>query len=232
MADTLGALQPSQLRPEFQQAIRELKPGQFTDVIQIPSGFAILTTFASAPRTQDLDAEHLKSLVSRGAVRDTIDISGITSANAAFQAYPKPAGWDRDLSQVCAIRTNSYSAVVERLGRQLPEADAQPAGKIAPLSLLQGHAVLALLFVYSGEMEKSIAEWNKSYQIALASVPGSVPYVEEALGVTHLHLAEDGERRLSQPGKRWAFSRPLILVSISKIRDAFPARTAVFHQVS
>lgn len=196
----VGQFQPSQLRPEFREALNGVEAGHFTDVVHIPAGFAILTIFASAPRTQDLDAERIRTMVSRGAVRDTIDISGITSANAAFEAYPKQDGWNRDLKEVCAIRTNSYSAAVERLGRQLPEAEALPAGKVAPLSLLQGHAVLALLFVYSGEMDKAIAEWKKSYQIALASVPGSVPYVQEALGVTYLHLAEMENGVYRNPG--------------------------------
>jgi hypothetical protein len=196
----LGSLDPLQLRPELQPAIRGLKVGQYSEVVQIPSGFAILTIFAIPPRTHDLDVDRLKSLFSAGAVRDTIDISGQASANAALAAYPKPEGWNRDLSQVCAVRTNSYAVAVKRLEAQLPAAESQPPGKVAPLSLLQGHAVLALLFAYTGEMEKSIAEWDKAYQIALASVPGSVPYVQEALGVTHLHLAEMENGVYRHPG--------------------------------
>ena len=204
----LGRLDPLQLRPEFRQALKGLQPGQFTKVISAPAGFTILTIFESAPRTQDLDAERIKSLFSSGAVRDTIDISGQASANAALQAYPKPDGWNRDLKQVCAVRTNSYSAAVERLERQLPQAENQPAGKVAPINLLHGHAVLALLFVYKGEMEKSIAEWKKAYSIALASVPDSVPYVQEALGVTYLHWAETENGVYTKPGNLGIFSPP------------------------
>jgi tetratricopeptide (TPR) repeat protein len=202
----IGRFQPSQLSTEFQDAVRRLKPGQFSGVIPISSGFAILTVFTSPPRTQDLDADRIKLLASRGVVRDTIDISGMASANAAFQGYAdKPAGWNRDPSQVCAIRTNSYKSAVERLGQQLPQADALPPGRVKPIDLLHGHAVLALLFVYTGEMEKSIAEWNKAYQIALASVPESVPYLEEALGVTHLHLAEMENGVYRHPGEQGIF---------------------------
>jgi len=187
----LGRLTVSQLRGEFQGAAKGLKPGQFSQVIPADPGFAVLTVFRTPPRTQDLDAEDIKSLAARGAVLDTIDISGMASANAAFSAYPnKPAGWEHDPEKVCQVRTNSYNMAVDRLSKQLPEADAQPAGRVRPIDLLHGHAVLALLFVYSGEMEQSIAEWNKAYRIAMESVPDSVPYVEEALGVTYLHWAE------------------------------------------
>jgi hypothetical protein len=49
-------------------------------------------------------------------------------------------------------------------------------------------------------MDKAIVEWNKSYQIALASLPDSVAFVEEALGVTHLHLAEMENGVYRNPG--------------------------------
>jgi hypothetical protein len=127
------------LAGEFQGAARLLKAGEVSDIIAVRSGFAILTRFAVAPRIQDLDAERIKSLVSRGAVLDTIDISGMASANAALTAYgDKPSGWDHDPVKVCAVRTNSYNAAVERLGQQLPLADAQPPGRVRPVDLMHG----------------------------------------------------------------------------------------------
>ena len=178
----------------------------FSNVTRISSGFAIFTIFASTPRTRDLDAERIETLASRGIVRDTIDISGMASANTAFQMYSqKPEGWAHDPTKVCEVRTNSYNSAVSRLQQQLPQADAQPAGKVRPIDLLHGHAVLALLFVYDGDMDQSIDEWHKAYQIALASVPDSVPYVEEALGVTELHLAEMENGVYRKPGEEGIF---------------------------
>jgi hypothetical protein len=196
----LGRIDPAEVLPALRATASALRPGGVSGVIHIPAGYAILTVFAKPPRSEDLDAERLKGLVSAGAVRDTIDISGITAADAALSAYAKPAGWNRDLKEVCAARTESYASTVERIGRQLVQADALRAGQAAPLGLLQGHAVLALLFVYTGEMEKSLVEWKKSYQIALESVPGSIPYIEEALGVTYLHLAEMENGVYRKPG--------------------------------
>ena len=82
----LGRYLPTQLRAEYQSAAQALKAGHFSDVIPISSGFAILTVFTVAPKTQDLDAERIRSLATRGTVVDTIDISGMASANAAFSA--------------------------------------------------------------------------------------------------------------------------------------------------
>ncbi len=201
----MGRLQPSQLRPELRDALKGVKAGQFTDVVHTSSGFAVLTVFSSTPRTQDLNAERIKSLVSQGAVRDTIDISGMAEADAAFQAYPKPEGWNRDLSQVCAIRTKSYSDAVKRIEQILLQTESEPAGQVAPRSLLHGHAALAQLYAYTGEMDKSIAEWNKAYQIAQSSVPGSLPYLQEALGVSYLHLAETENGVYRNPGDQGIF---------------------------
>lgn len=201
----LGRLQRSQLLPQLQNALKGLRVGDFSEPVRIPSGFAVLTILRTAPRTQDLDAERIKSLATQGAVRDTIDISGMAAADAAFRAYRKPEGWGRNLSQGCAIRTESYAAAVKRIEQQLPAAETQPAGQIAPLSLLQGHAVLALLAVYTGEMDKSISEWKKAYGIATESVPGSLPYVEEAMGVTYLHWAEMENGVYRAPGDQGFF---------------------------
>jgi len=207
-AENGGYLGTGPLRPEFQDAAKGLKPGEFSAVIPSGPGFAILTRFRTPPRTRDLDADQIKALAQRGSVLDTIDISGMASANAAFSAYAnKPAGWEHDPEKVCEVRTNSYHLAVDRLSQQLPEADAQPPGRVRPIDLLHGHAVLALLFVYSGEMEQSVAEWNKAYRIALASVPDSVPYVEEALGVTYLHWAEMENGVYKKPDAALPFAR-------------------------
>lgn len=196
----LGRIELAQLRPELQSALAAIKPGEFTAPLAIRSGSAIYTVFSKPPRTQDLDAEKIKSQVTAGVVKDTIEISGQASANAALAAFAKPNGWDRDLKQSCAARTNSYDSAVDRIARQLVQADSAAPGQVTPLNLLQGHAVEALLYLYTDQMEKSIAEWEKSYKIALASVPGSVPYTEEALGVAHFHLAEEQNGVYRKPG--------------------------------
>jgi hypothetical protein len=55
---------------------------------------------------------------------------------------------------------------------------------------IQGHSVLAQLYAYSGEMEKSIAEWKAAYQLAVGEDPRHLPNLEESLGASYLHMAE------------------------------------------
>lgn len=88
----IGAIDPSQVRPELRPAVSGIKAGEFTGVIRTPDGFAIATTFSIAPNTQDLNAEHLISLAVSGAVRHTLEIGGLSEADSIFGEYEKPAG--------------------------------------------------------------------------------------------------------------------------------------------
>ena len=168
-------------------ALSGLKTGQFSKIVPMPKGFAVFTVFAKAPQTKDLDAKQIKALTASGAVQQNISISGLDEADAVFKQYPKPQGWEHDISQPCNIRKESYAAAVERTRQFLASPAAQ---SVSPQRLQQAHVALAQLLGYQGEMEKSASEWKVAYQIAQASVPDAVPYVLESLGVTYLHLSE------------------------------------------
>ena len=111
-------------------------------------------------------------------------------ADASFQQFPKPDGWNRDPRQICSIRTQSHKAGVDGLEQLLSPPGGLPPGKFQPVELLRGHAALAQLHAFVGELDKSIAEWKLAYQIAQSSVPNAIPYLQESLGTTYLHLSE------------------------------------------
>ena len=183
----VGPMSAATLSPAIRDAASRLKRGELTSVMPMDGGFAVLTIYAKTPATKDLDADQIKALTASGAVQQNISISGLDEADAVFKQYPKPEGWEHDLSEPCRIRKESYAAAVERTQQFL----ASPASQsVPPQRLQQAHAALAQLFGYQGEMEKSAQEWRVAYQIALASVPDAIPYVLESLGVTYLHLSE------------------------------------------
>ena len=182
----MGRLSPEQLRPEFRDALKNVKPGEFTDVVRVPSGFAILAVLPAAPKTQDLNAKHFLTT----PIHYSIGISGLDEADAAFQQYPKPDGWNRDIRQMCEIRKASHPAAIESIKRLITEAEAQPAGQVAPLDLMRAHIALAQLHGYAGDMNKAIDEWKAAYKIARSGVTDAEPYIQESLGVNYLHLSE------------------------------------------
>jgi tetratricopeptide (TPR) repeat protein len=195
----------TQLTPPLRAAASALTAGEFSPAVQIPAGYAVLTAFVRKPKTEDLDGEQIKALVVRGAVRDTIDVSGMAQADAAFNIYPKPEGWQKNLSEGCSIRKDSYASAVSRIEQILPKADADSASQAEPGKLVQGHATLAQLYSYMGDMEKATAEWQKAYAIAEAHLPEALPYLEEALGVSYLHWAEMENGVYRSPGELGLF---------------------------
>jgi hypothetical protein len=182
----IGGLSSAQLTLALRDALKGLRSRQFTGIVRVPTGFAILTVFPAAPKTQDLNAKQIQSLATATIVRQTINVAGMSEEDSVFDQYPKPANWKQDLRQPCAIRKASHPAAVESMERLL----AGPGGKPAPLELLRGHVALAELHAFVGDMGKSIKEWQSAYQIAQSDVPGAIPYLQEALGVSYLHLSE------------------------------------------
>jgi len=182
----MGNLDPSQLRPELRDALRDRRVGQFTDVVHLPSGFAILKVLPVAPAI-DINPKRISSLVATGAIHVGPFVSGIAEANEVFVEYAKHSGWDpHDLQRVCELRTNSLADAKRSVRETLTNNGAQ----LSLAEQIGGHSSLAQLYAYSGEMEQSIGEWKAAYELAQTGEPGSLPNLEESLGTSYLHLSE------------------------------------------
>ncbi len=185
----IGQLNTAQLSPAERDALKEIHTGQFTKIVPAPNGFAILTISSTPPKTQELNAKQIQALTTASIVRQSINVAGMSEEDSVFEQFPKPENWKQDLAQPCAIRRQSHPAAVERM-QHLLELQAQPNSKAAPIDLLRGHVALAQLHAFVGDMDRSIKEWQAAYQIAQSDVHGAIPYLQEALGVSYLHLSE------------------------------------------
>lgn len=185
----LGRMQTSQLRLELRESLRGRKAGELTEIVHIPSGFAILKVLPGAPPTSDVNPKRISALLATGAIRYGPQVSGVNEANAAIRDYTKPEGWNRDLHTTCEMRKASLAAAKQAVGEFIdPNRDAE-----VPLTLaerVRGHSVLAQLYSYSGEMEPSVREWKAAYDLAKTGDPGQLPNIEESLGAAYLHLSE------------------------------------------
>ena len=185
----MGKIDPGQLRGELRDALRNRTVGQLTDVVQIPSGFAILKVLASAPKADDPNPNRMSALLATGAIRRGPAISGITEANLALMDFPKPEGWQRDLQKVCSLRTESQANAKQVLVSQLVGQNPG-AGTDGAVATLRKESALAQLYVYSGDMEKAIAAWKAAYRLAETVAPMYLPNLEETIGATYLHWSE------------------------------------------
>ena len=179
-----GHLSPSQLQPQLRDALAGLHPGDYSPVIQTPSGFAILTVFKSPPPQADPDGKDIQAMAHSGVVRYGIDVGGMGEADALFNDASKPDGWNQDLAQVCSIRKQTLSDATKRLQQTLvaPSSD--------PLAQLRNHLALGQILAYQGKMEPAVEQFSQALDIAQKSVPDAVSYFHEVLGVAYLHLAE------------------------------------------
>ena len=186
----LGNTVPGQLRAELRRAIEARKAGQLSDVVELPTGFAVLKIFSSPPSTTDLNPKRISSLIATGAIRYGAPLSGLVEANAIMQQFPKPEGWNRDLQQICTLRKQSLAQARSDLRRAL-DAEKQPQmDHDTIVDQINGHAALAQLFAYDGEMDESIDEWKIAYRMAQDEVPVFLPNLLESLGTAYLHRSE------------------------------------------
>ena len=79
---SMGLHDPSELRPELSRALTGLHVGEYSSVIAIPSGFAIVTVLPPKKEEPDLNPQRIQALVASGVVRYGIDVSGDTEENA------------------------------------------------------------------------------------------------------------------------------------------------------
>ena len=186
----LGKLNPDELRPELRDALRGHHTGELTDIVQLPSGFAILKVLPVAPLTTDLNPKRIASLVHTGAIHVGAYVAGLPEANAAFQDYVKKNGWlDHSIQSGCEIRTNSMTAAITPIQEGLATGLFHGT-PLTPAKQIQGHSTLAQLYAYTGRMEDSVREWKAAYDLAQTAEPESLPNLEESLGASYLHWSE------------------------------------------
>jgi FG-GAP-like repeat/ASPIC and UnbV/PPIC-type PPIASE domain len=191
----MGRLRPASLRPEFRDALKSLKPGQVTGVIPFLDRFAILTIFPLTPNPPATGENSLPG--GPPPVRNMIGIAGFNEADDAFQQFPqKPNGWERHPDEICSIRQESVPYAITAVEKLLADAEGpspNPSSSLQEsdaLVAIEAHTTLAQLHAYNGEMDKAVKEFQTAYQYAEARSPRSLPFLQEALGVTYLHLAE------------------------------------------
>ena len=215
----LGLVSPDDLRSELRDALQGLHPGQFSGVVHIPSGYAILEIEtkeshppqmgqASSPeeaanaRPIGMDNVSLP-LSGQAVVKVPPDTSGLIDVEGAFQTIPKPEGWNRDMAMVCHIHDGPLIPVLEDKVQKL--LGSPDAASLSPTEQMQYHYVAAVLASYQGNMDQAIDEWQKCYAIDQASLPVAVSTMEEVLGSAYLHRAEMKSGLYTDPGDRCIF---------------------------
>jgi len=204
---SMGQIDPSALRPELRDAVKRLSVGEISPVIHTNSGYAILKMIspsAAVPLQNTVPARILPSTAA-GTIRYAPNVGGKGEADLAFRDFPKPDGWNRNLHAMCDIRKQSLASVIESVLKSLDPSNPDGVVHGRPLDVIQMHYALANLYAYEGEMDKSIEQWQKAYEIAQAQLPGAMPELEEVLGIAYLHKSEMDNDVYRHPGDQCIF---------------------------
>jgi len=195
----VGNIDPATLRLELREAVAALRAGEISSIVQISSGFAVLKVLAAPPATIDLNPKRIAALLGNGAIHIGPQVDGLVEANAVLLDYAKnqPGDWNRDLAndwhrdlaKTCELRKTTLAGAKTILTDAL-SGGSSAGQQYSALQKIQGHTVLAQLYGYSGEMEKSVAEWKAAYDLAQTADPNYLPNLEESLGVAYLHKSE------------------------------------------
>ena len=203
----MGEYEPNALRTELRAALNGVGEGQFSAVVHIPSGYAILKVMREKREGETAapaDPARSFSLEATGTVKYVNDVDGLAEAEAVLLRFPKGPNWNSDPGNVCKLRKESLATSISRL-KDLLAKDAGAAADHTPYDTMEAHFALAQLYAYQGRMDPALEEYKASYQMAVASVPGAVPQMEEALGIGYLHKSEMENDIYSSPGERCLF---------------------------
>jgi tetratricopeptide (TPR) repeat protein len=197
------------LRPELREALGELKAGQIGGPVKVASGYVIVKFLAAKQESsgqnpgQGMGPNRDLHLAGRGAIQYPADVAGQVLADMLFQKYPKPAGWEQDLQQVCTIRKDSLASGIEGLEKILD--DPVRMASMKSYDAIQTRYALAQLEAYKGNMDQAVSQWEAAFRLAVADVPEGVPQLTEVLGVAYLHKSEMENDLYRKPGERCIF---------------------------
>src|SRR5271156_5193248 len=207
----MGKVDLSSLRSELRDAIKGLAEGQISQVVHLPSGYAILKVVPSVVPPDDTAAlqntspARILPSAATGAIRYGPNVGGKGEADLAFRNFPKPDGWSQDLHALCQIRQQSMASVIDDVKKSLDPANPDGVTHNHPIDVIQMHYALANLYSYQGDMDQAIEQWQAAYQLAADQLTGAMPELEEVLGTAYLHKSEMDNDVYRQPGDRCIF---------------------------
>ncbi|MGC2163062.1 MAG: FG-GAP-like repeat-containing protein [Silvibacterium sp.] len=204
----LGATDVNTLRPELQEALKAVPPGQITSVVKIPTGYAILRIVPqqAEPSSGDIWVNGSKDLPLTGhaVIRYPPNTAGVPDVELIFHSISKPKGWNSDPRYVCELHRDSTNTAIQTL-RGMVSPTGLAANPMSPSDLLNALYSLAALESYQGKMDAAIADWQKAYAVAEKSQPTALTTFTEVLGTAYYHKSEVENDVYSRPGDRCLF---------------------------
>jgi FG-GAP-like repeat/PPIC-type PPIASE domain/ASPIC and UnbV len=158
----IGKLRLSEMQPEVRNAIRNLPPGQVSELIQTASGYMLVKVLSECERVTVENVEHSLELArtAKGKVQMVRPFPELAAVQYFLDDLVKPPNWELDLQLICALKRRAVSTGVESLQSVLGKPGVDETG------LIQAHEALGELWAYSGEMVKALEQLQMAYEKA------------------------------------------------------------------
>ena len=197
----LGEVNPEDMRLELRDALKDLRPGQFSGIVKLPSGYAILQVLKQA-RTANLvdaaatDPARLLAVEAQASVRRTVDTSGYQELMQSVRNSIFSESWATDLKATCATRQQAPVDAIAALREQLNSNVRK-----SPEDLAVIHFDIGELLSATSNLDDAIEEWEQAYELdkPLSGDVDIVPALEEALGSGYLRRASLPDRSKRAP---------------------------------
>ena len=168
----VGLVPVSTLRPDVRIALNGLQVGQFSPVVRVATGFAVLKIVANEEAGESGSVPMVTpALAATGSVRYVFDVSGFGESTLALRQFSKPPDWNENPRTICEVRAQSSASALATLESDLFALAPRPP--VPPYDLVQAHFLRGQLHAYQGTMGRTIEAFEKAYQIAVSDVPAA-----------------------------------------------------------
>jgi tetratricopeptide (TPR) repeat protein len=200
----MGEVNPASLRQELRDALQGVLPGQFSGVIRLPTGFAILKVVAQSELDAMDAAQRTLDQSNRAArtIRYSFDLSGLPQVEKAWGDMVKPPNWNQDIQTMCTTRLQAVATAKEAAEKYLLSHGGMDATSYDALSM---RTSLGQLHAWNGEMDQAIEQWEVVYNAAPTYLPNAVSFLDELLGIGYLHKSEIENGVFRKPGDKCLF---------------------------
>jgi len=206
----VGPLPASDLRPQIRSALDGLRSGELSAVIQLPTGFGIVKlvpntdvanigTAATTNGGPSVMVSVPTDLSAAGSVRYVADVSGYVETVLALRNVKMTIDDSQNLAKFCEVRKQLVASAQKLVQETLVSAKGAPS--LAPIDRAQAYVLQSQLHAFRGDMAPAIAALQQARKIADAEVPALRLQLVEALGVAHLHKAEQDNGLYEGPGE-------------------------------
>jgi tetratricopeptide (TPR) repeat protein len=211
----LGHVALTQLRPELQDAVRQVAADRLSPAVRIPTGFAIVKV--ETDRGSGARKTPNAALAATGAVKFVTDVSGFAVNLIAGEQFSNPEAWSQAPTAACEQRTRAMGAAHAALTRDYGDATAAPTPS-ASSEAVHGSFVLGQIHAFRGQMDDAIRHFQRAHALATATDPQLARDLEEVLGIAYLHRGEMANGVYHEPGDRCLLA-PAGLPALEKTAD-------------